>query len=214
MVGWLEVLFHDAFSLTTLHSVDDTVICEWRWIARDLVGHSRDLILRHYLGIRLVGLRKTTKNSNGIAGRRGRNLNPGPLEYEWLLINRRRRSRWQTTPSTALNSLEIKVFTWERHYVFHTSISGSVQFPYTQHNSPNQLQKCTPCESRYSILKNWAAWEQTLIHVRFPVLTTTSLKMALFLDVAPLKSGRYWPTLRVIAYTRAQGKSHLRNVGQ
>jgi len=39
-------------------------------------------ILRYYPGIRLEGLRKTTKTSIRIAGRRGRDSNPGPPEYE------------------------------------------------------------------------------------------------------------------------------------
>jgi len=47
-----------------------------------LVGSGRGLILRYYPGIRLEGLRKTTKTSIRIAGRRGRDLNPGPPEYE------------------------------------------------------------------------------------------------------------------------------------
>jgi hypothetical protein len=91
LVGWLEVLFHDAFSVTTLHSVDDTVICEWRWIARDLVGHSRDLILRHYHGHSLGWTEENHKKLKRDS------RSPGPLEYEGLLITRRR-SRWQTTP--------------------------------------------------------------------------------------------------------------------
>jgi hypothetical protein len=36
----------------------------------------------YYSGIRLEGLRKTTKTSIRIAGRRGRDFNPGPSKYE------------------------------------------------------------------------------------------------------------------------------------
>jgi hypothetical protein len=36
---------------------------------------------RYYLGISLEGLRKTTKTLIRIAGRRFRDLNPGPHEY-------------------------------------------------------------------------------------------------------------------------------------
>jgi hypothetical protein len=40
------------------------------------------LILRCYPGIRLEGLRKTTKTSIRIAGRQGRESSPGPPEQE------------------------------------------------------------------------------------------------------------------------------------
>jgi hypothetical protein len=39
-------------------------------------------MLRYYPGIRLEGLRKTRKTSIRIAVLRGRDLKPGPLEYE------------------------------------------------------------------------------------------------------------------------------------
>jgi hypothetical protein len=52
------------------------------WIWKDLVGSGRGLILRYYPGIHLEGLRKTTKNSIRMAGLRGRDLDPGPPEYE------------------------------------------------------------------------------------------------------------------------------------
>jgi hypothetical protein len=48
---------------------------------KDLVGSGHDLILRYSPGIRLEGLRKTTKPLR-IGGRRGRDLNPVPPEYE------------------------------------------------------------------------------------------------------------------------------------
>jgi hypothetical protein len=47
-----------------------------------MVASGCALILRYYPGIRLDGLRKTTKTSIRIGGRRGRDLNPGPPEYE------------------------------------------------------------------------------------------------------------------------------------
>jgi hypothetical protein len=47
-----------------------------------LVGSGRGIILKYYPGIRLEGLRRTTKTSIRIAGRRGRDMNPGPPEYE------------------------------------------------------------------------------------------------------------------------------------
>jgi hypothetical protein len=64
-LSWLVVsLFYDAFSVTRLYSVGDRMTCEWRWIGKDLVGSGHDLILRYYPGIRLEGLKKTTKNLN------------------------------------------------------------------------------------------------------------------------------------------------------
>jgi hypothetical protein len=48
---------------------------------------------RYYAGIRLEELRKTTKTSISIAGRRDRDLKLGPPEYEaGVLITRPRRS--------------------------------------------------------------------------------------------------------------------------
>jgi hypothetical protein len=73
--GWLVgSLFYDAFSVTRLYIIDDRT-------GMDFVGVGRGLILRYYPGIRLAGLLKTTKSLNK-AGRRGRDLNPGPPEYE------------------------------------------------------------------------------------------------------------------------------------
>jgi hypothetical protein len=58
-----------------------------------LVGSGRGLISRYYPGIRLEGLRKTTKISIRIAGRQDREPNPGPPEYEaGVLATRSRRS--------------------------------------------------------------------------------------------------------------------------
>jgi hypothetical protein len=47
-----------------------------------LIGSGRGLILRYYVGIRLEGLRKPTYTSTRIAGRRGRESNPEPPEYQ------------------------------------------------------------------------------------------------------------------------------------
>jgi hypothetical protein len=44
-----------------------------------LVGSGRGLIVRYYPGIRQDGLTKTTRKVS-VAGRRGRDLNPGPPE--------------------------------------------------------------------------------------------------------------------------------------
>jgi hypothetical protein len=70
------------------------MISEWLWIGKDFAGSGRGLILRYYPGIRLVGLRKTTtKEPIRIASRRGRELNPGPPQYEvGVLTTQPRRS--------------------------------------------------------------------------------------------------------------------------
>jgi hypothetical protein len=59
-----SILLNDAFSVTRLYSVVDRTVSEWRWIGKYLVRRGRDLILRYYPGIRLEGLRKTTKKLN------------------------------------------------------------------------------------------------------------------------------------------------------
>jgi len=77
-------LFHYAFSVTRLYIVDDRVISEWWWIWKDSEGSGR--------GIRLEGLRKTTKTSNRVAGL-GTELSPVPPECEaGVLTTRPRRS--------------------------------------------------------------------------------------------------------------------------
>jgi hypothetical protein len=48
----------------------------------ELVGSCRGLILKYCSGIRQERLRKSRKTSIRIAGRRGRESNPEPLEYE------------------------------------------------------------------------------------------------------------------------------------
>jgi hypothetical protein len=45
-------------------------------------GSDREVLVRYYSGIRLEGRRKTTKPLIRIAGRRGGESNPGPLEVE------------------------------------------------------------------------------------------------------------------------------------
>jgi hypothetical protein len=57
-------LFYYSLSITRPHSVDDKKISECFWIGKDFVGSGRGLILRHYTGIRLEGLSKTTKTLN------------------------------------------------------------------------------------------------------------------------------------------------------
>jgi hypothetical protein len=70
-------LFNDVFSVTRLYRVDDSVIIEWRWIVKDLVGSSHDLILRYYPGIRLEWLRKATKKLNQDGRSPGPRIEPG-----------------------------------------------------------------------------------------------------------------------------------------
>jgi hypothetical protein len=50
--------------LWIIYSVSDRVISEWWWIGKDLVESGHGLILRYCPGMRLEGLRKTTKNVN------------------------------------------------------------------------------------------------------------------------------------------------------
>jgi hypothetical protein len=50
--------------------------------------------LRYYPGICMEGLRKTTKPLSRDSRSPGRDLNPGPPEYEGVLITRPRRSVW------------------------------------------------------------------------------------------------------------------------
>jgi hypothetical protein len=45
-------------------------------------GNGRGLILRYYLGIRLEGLKKATKILSQDRRSLGRDLSPGPPEYE------------------------------------------------------------------------------------------------------------------------------------
>jgi hypothetical protein len=63
-VGWLVVYLTALFSVTRLYSIDDRMISEWLWVGKALVGSGHGLILRYYPGIRLEGLRKTTRNLN------------------------------------------------------------------------------------------------------------------------------------------------------
>jgi hypothetical protein len=56
------------------------VISVWL-IGKDLEGGDRGLILRYYPGICLQGLRETTKDLRQDKQYQGRNMNPGPPEY-------------------------------------------------------------------------------------------------------------------------------------
>jgi hypothetical protein len=79
------------------------MISERWWIGKDLVGSGRGIILRHYPGIRLDGLRKTTNSSITITSCRGRESNPEPPEYEVAaLIIRPRRSVQKNCGTTNL----------------------------------------------------------------------------------------------------------------
>jgi hypothetical protein len=82
-VRLLDTLFYDAFSVTRLFSADGRMISEWWWIVKDLAGSGCGLVLRHYPGIRVEGLRKSTKkNSLMVPGRRDRDFNPWYPKYE------------------------------------------------------------------------------------------------------------------------------------
>jgi hypothetical protein len=79
-------LFYSAFSVTRLNSVDGRVTSEWWWTGKDLVGRGRDLILRYYPGIRMDGLRKTTKHLNQDSRSQGPRFESGTsrlLILEW-----------------------------------------------------------------------------------------------------------------------------------
>jgi hypothetical protein len=80
-------LFYDALSEPRLYRIDDRMISEWWWIGKELVGSGRDLNFRYYLGIRLEGPRKTTKNSIRIAGRRGPSIEPGTFRIRGMSVN-------------------------------------------------------------------------------------------------------------------------------
>jgi hypothetical protein len=57
-------------------------------MGKNFVGSGCGLIVKYYAGIRLEGLRKTTKNLVSIAGDRGRNSNPEPPEYKARVLVR------------------------------------------------------------------------------------------------------------------------------
>jgi hypothetical protein len=58
-----------------------------------LIGSVRGLISRYYPGIRLEGLRKTTRNLNQDSRSLGPRIEPGPPEYEaGVLTTHTRRS--------------------------------------------------------------------------------------------------------------------------
>jgi hypothetical protein len=58
---------------------------------KGFVSTGHGLILRKYPGIRLEGLRKTTKNLILDSRSPGRDLNPGPSEYEVGMLTTRLR---------------------------------------------------------------------------------------------------------------------------
>jgi hypothetical protein len=80
------------FSYQDYKASNKMVVSEWR-IGKDLKGRGSGLILRYYPGIRLEGLRKTTKNLSKDSRSPGRDLNLGPPEYEaGVSITQQRRS--------------------------------------------------------------------------------------------------------------------------
>jgi hypothetical protein len=59
------------------------------WPEKNLQGSGRGLILRYYPGIRMEGMRKTSKLLGQGSRSPGRELNVGPPEYEaGVLISR------------------------------------------------------------------------------------------------------------------------------
>jgi hypothetical protein len=78
-----HLLVHDALSVNRLlYSVDDRATVEWWWIRNGLVWSDRCPVFTYYTGIRLQGLRKTTKSLNQDSRLPGRDVNPGPPEHE------------------------------------------------------------------------------------------------------------------------------------
>jgi hypothetical protein len=53
------------------------MIREWRRIGKNLVGSGRGLTLRYYTGMRMEGLRKTTKDLNQYSRSPGPRIEPG-----------------------------------------------------------------------------------------------------------------------------------------
>jgi hypothetical protein len=105
-------------------------------------GSGRGLILRHYSGIRLEGLRKTTKNSIRIAGYRGQDLKPGPPEYEAAVLTTRSRHSVRLTPTRLVTSHERIVTTNESGggggRVIASSNCGIACLKALSHNSPRK----------------------------------------------------------------------------
>jgi hypothetical protein len=76
LVLFICSLFYGVFSLTK-----NIAISEWR-IGKDLEGSGRGLILKYYSGIRVEGLRKTTKDLSQDSRFPVWDLSPGPPKYE------------------------------------------------------------------------------------------------------------------------------------
>jgi hypothetical protein len=108
---------YDAFSVTRIYGVDYRVISEWQ-IGKYLVGRCRGLILRSYFDIRLVTRSKTTKTSIRMAFCRGRDLKPGPPEYEAGVLTTRPRCSVVPvcTHSTQWNIITVWSFVSGRKY--------------------------------------------------------------------------------------------------
>jgi hypothetical protein len=68
-------LFNDVLEIKDYKASNKGVINEW-WIRKDLEESGRRIILRYYLGIRLEGLRKSTKNVSQDSRSPDRDRNP------------------------------------------------------------------------------------------------------------------------------------------
>jgi hypothetical protein len=83
-------LFNDVFEIKDYKASNKRVINEW-WIRKDLEESGRRIILRYYLGIRMEGLRKSTKNVSQDSRSPDRDLKPHKYEAQ-LLTTRQWRS--------------------------------------------------------------------------------------------------------------------------
>jgi hypothetical protein len=111
------------YTLTTPFSDSDYigpnegVIAESR-NGKDVVGSGRGLIIRYYPGVCLEGLKKTTKSLSQDSRSLGRDLKPGPPEYEAQMLNTRPRSsvllydikQWRTCFGLAYQSSGLLIF--------------------------------------------------------------------------------------------------------
>jgi hypothetical protein len=82
--SWLVgSLFYDAFSISRHYSIDVSVISEWWWIGKDLVGGVQITIS----AFTWWDWEKQRKTLVRIANRRGRDLNTEPPEYKAQVLS-------------------------------------------------------------------------------------------------------------------------------